>query len=118
MDTTKNAYKVAQAIKKHGTHFTASRDRKDEFGCVTDQPQIILENRGLFHTDSGFLHLLVKESGLVSGKRAPMLLILYTDVLQKGDSLALGGKEYTVAATDDAGGLGILLDLSLEARDV
>lgn len=75
-----------------------------------------MEGRGLFHTDSGYLNISVKESGLVSGKNSPRLLILYTDKLKPGDELHIGGNSRTVSGIENPGGLGISLDLSLEVK--
>lgn len=114
MDTAKNAYKLSQAIKKHGLTFAAARQEKNKFHEPTGNTLTVLEGCGLFHTDSGYLNISVKESGLVSGKNSPMLLILYTDKLKTGDELYIGENSYTISGIENPGGLGIALDLSLE----
>lgn len=118
LDLIKTAHRLSRAIERNGTGFVVTRQKKNGFGDLAEEPEVILRGRGLYHTESVFLDLTPVEGGKTRTRRKPRLLILPQDGIQRGDALLIGKEPYTVTGLEDLGGLGIACDLSLEAIHV
>lgn len=112
MCAKQDAYTLSQAIKRYGLDFDVTRSKPNEFKePIGEEP--VGSFRGLFHTSAGFLDISLAEAGKIASRKYPQLLILYTDKIQKEDTVNLENREYAVTGVDDVGGLHLCTDLSL-----
>ena len=111
--------KVRRAINVANKNFAFCRYKINDFKepIYSEEPEKILNVRGIFHISSSFQIRTNSDSGNVSTDKQPMILALYEKAkyLQRNDIFVdTDGAKYKVVDVSNLNGLGIIAEISLE----
>ena len=114
--------KINRQIKWNGQEFVFSRYTENEYHETTDEVEMTITFRGIFHEGGGYggmlnQELYEREGSREYSKMKPMILCLYseeTKKLQMDDRVKIGDDDYFVVAKNDIKNLHIAYEVSLE----
>lgn len=108
-------YVIKRSIERNGQCGEVYRKTTNEFGEPKENEKIC-NIKGLFHESNGYLGVVLAEKGRVYADKKPLFLIVYTEILKKGDLIVIDGRTFEITELDDLGNLHLFIDLSLEVK--
>jgi len=109
--------KARRAINTCGQVFEFTRKRVNEFGEPTNDNLCVIELKGLYHEQTGYLYKSAVESTTIRQRSSPMILCLWKEqgeLLSRGDLVEINSNTYKISEIKNIAEASIVADVSLE----
>lgn len=114
--------KINRQVLWNGREFVFIRYKQNSYHEPTDEVELEITIRGVFHDGGGYggmlnYELYERDGSREVSKMKPMVVCLYDDVssqIQMGDKVEIDGSKYFVVEKNDVTKMQVLYEISLE----
>lgn len=112
-------YKITREIIMYGNMYKIERTSLDKYGESTGATKKLVDIRGLFHIEKGYVSRNVSDATTTHTKGQPKLLVSYADaviLIPNRDIITINDDTYTITEINNIQEYSIVCDLSLTKR--
>ena len=121
INTQFEAFKIKRELKRSGITYKFERPKKNGFGELSDNKELVGTIEGLYHEQNSKVELRAGDATQIRTKKIPMILCLCEDVmplsLKNGDIVIFNNKTFNVTGVTNIQEWNIIADISLEVVD-